>query len=169
MSERSERELRRQLKNEIHAHRCTRDELDRVWRLVPTNYISLMGVYPPLRKLLSVLVDAADLQDPARGAPIEDTMRTEFVHTGEQASSSSTEAGVMTHRRHRAAVEEITKQIDRLADSLSNLVPGPGWEYDPPSSRCENCDRPIAQPTRGRPRKWCSERCRRLMTEKTIS
>lgn len=132
--------LNKELKREKKAHDQTRkelqQELERVWRLVPSHYISLMGVYPPLRKLLHVLTEAADLQDPSRGAPIEDTMRTQFVHTGDRASSSSTEAGVLTHRQHRAAVEEITKQLEWLTDKVSKLIPGPEWEYVLPERVC---------------------------------
>ena len=119
----SKHSLAKDLEREKKAHDKTRtelqQELQRVWRLVPAHYISLMGVYPPLRSLLHILAEAADLQDPSRGAPVEDTMRTQFVHTGDQASSSSTEAGVLTHRSQRAAVAEITKQLRWLTHKLS--------------------------------------------------
>lgn len=157
-------DLYRQLNNEKTAHAATRNELQaeiqRVWRLVPSHYVSLMGVYPAMRKLLHVLAEAADLQDPSRGAPVEDTMRTQFVHVGDNASTSATEAGEYTHRRQRAVVEEMTKQLEWLTHKLSKLIPGTETEYDPPQGECPECGRLIFQNDVGRNRIFCSTKCR---------
>ena len=161
--------LKGELNRERQAHSRTRAELqqevDRVWRLVPSHYINLMGVYPPLRKMLHVLAEAADRQDPSRSAPIEDTMRTEFVSVGENASTSSTEAGVLTHHRARRNVKNLRDRIDHLQkrwnDELADTayhhgqaVDASEWEYTPPT-RCESCRTPVSRPHTGRPRKFC--------------
>jgi hypothetical protein len=163
--------LHKQLKDEKKAHARTRTELQaeiaRTWRLVPSHYINLMGVYPPLRRLLHVLAEAADLQDPSRGAPIEDTMRTQFVHVGENASTSQTEAGVLSHRRSRAAVEEIRKQLDYFTHRVSKLIPGAEYEYNPPAGECEcGCGRLVFQSEQGRARRFYSAACRKRAERK---
>lgn len=158
------RELSRQLKNEKTAHSVTRNELkrevERVWRLVPTHYITLMGVYPPLRKLLHVLAEAADLQDPSRGAPVEDTMRTQFVPDGENASTSSTERGVLTHARVRAHVRMFNKELEAKAHYWAQTIGASEWEYQPPDGRCEECGNHLVQTSTGRRRQYCSDTCR---------
>lgn len=143
------RELSRQLKNEKREHSETRRmlqrEIERVWRLVPSHYITLMGVYPPLRKLFHVLAEAADLQDPSRGAPIEDVMRTQFVHVGDNASTSHTEAAVSSHARVRHNTQIIrtemeslrkyfTKLLEDKARTLARLVGSEEWEYELPDA-----------------------------------
>lgn len=118
-------ELQNQLASEQTKHAKTRNELQqeiaRIWRLVPGYYINLMGVYPPLRRLLHVLAEAADLQDPSRGAPVEDTMRTQFVHTGENASASMTESAA-EHSYYRTRVRGFSKDLRVLADDVQGYV-----------------------------------------------
>lgn len=162
-SEPTARSLSRDLKREQDAHKRTRrelqEEIERVWRLVPSHYINLMGVYPPLRKLLHVLAEAADLQDPSRGAPVEDTMRTQFVHTGERASTSMTESASQ-HGYYRQRVRDFSKDLRIVADAirsdidtkLGDLASRAGgslglseWEYELP-------DRPVCW------RKGCAKR-----------
>jgi len=158
------RSLQTQLRDEKTAHAVTRNnlqaEIARIWRLDPGHYIPLMGAYPPLRKLLHVLAEAADLQDPSRGAPIEDTMRTQFVHVGEHASTSATEAAVSTHRHQRAVVAEMLKELDWMTHKLSKLIPGTDTEYHPPDGECPECGRFIFQSEVGRNKTYCSARCR---------
>lgn len=155
------RDLSRRLREEKTSHAKTRNELqlknERTWRLVPSHYINLMGVYPPLRKLFAVLTDAAWLQDPTRGAPGEDTMRTEVTEL------TPTERGVLSHRKHRANVAELNRQLNQLHKDLayrvhrmSQIIPGAEWSYDLPTS-CESCGGYVAQPDTGRPRKYCME------------
>jgi hypothetical protein len=169
-SERRIRQLSDQLESEKVAHARTRNELqsviDRTWRLVPSHYIALMGVYPPLRRLLTVLGEAADLQDPSRGAAIEDTMRVDFVHSGEQASSSHPEHALTTHRRHRQTVETLRSELDWFTHKVSKLIPGSPTEYNPPSGECEDCGRPLYQSDTGRPRKTCGSTCRKRASRK---
>jgi hypothetical protein len=139
--------LQKQLRDERAAHARTRTELQqeltRVWRLVPGGFIELMGVYPPLRKLLHILGEAADLQDPSRGAPIEDTARTEYVAVGNNASTSQTERGVLTHARARSHVKLMGREIEALRNRITdlvaektndfaNLTSASEWEYDLP-------------------------------------
>lgn len=162
--EKTARRLNERLEEEKTAHAKTRNELrvtiERVWRLVPQHYINLMGVYPALRRLLHVLAEAADLQDPTRGAAIEDTMRTEVTEL------TPTERGVISHHRQRANVRTLQKDIDKLANRIhrilddrthhmGSLIPGSEWEYDPPDGECEECGNPVMQPAKGRPRKYC--------------
>ena len=145
-------QLRRRLeKAELEVAR-TRNELQAEvtkWqRLARPKILDLMGVYPPLRKLLNVLAEAADLQDPSSGSPIEDTMRTEYVAVGDRASTSSTERGVLTHARARHNVRVINTELEhlqsdfntRLEDKthwLAKLVGGEEWEYEmPPRPVC---------------------------------
>jgi hypothetical protein len=157
------RELSRQLEAEKRDHARTRNELQaeitRWQRLARPNILDLMGVYPPLRKLLNVLAEAADLQDPSRGSPIEDTMRTEYVAVGDRASTSSTERGVLTHARARHNVRVISGELEHLRSDfnarlddkthwLAKLVGGEEWEYPLP-------DKPICH------RKDCSHRGRK--------
>ena len=158
--------LQEQIRLEKTAHAATRNELQaeisRVWRLVPTHYISLMGAYPPLRKLLHLLAEAAELQDPSRGAPVEDTMRTQFVHVGDNASTSTTEAGVLTHRRQRAVVEQMIGELEWMVHKLSKLIPGTEAEYNPPDGVCEcGCGRLVFQDDKGRSRRFYSATCRK--------
>ena len=152
-------ELTRRLHNEQTAHTITRNqlqqELTRVWRLVPSHYINLMGVYPPLRRLLHVLAEAADLQDPSRGAPVEDTMRTEFIPTGENASTSTTERGVLTHARHRSHVTQIIRDLEDRAHRYAQWIDADQYEYTPPDDECQSCGARLPQPSNGRPRKYC--------------
>jgi hypothetical protein len=142
--ERKAEELARDLHNERRSNAVLKQELDRVWRLVPGGFIDLMGVYPPLRKLLHVLAEAADLQDPSRGAPVEDTMRTEYISSGPRASTSQTERGVLMHHRARsnvrfmgAEMESLRRRFVELLDDktrdLANLISAEQWEYAPPS------------------------------------
>lgn len=109
--------------------------------------LELFGVYPALAKLIPVLFEAADLQDPSRSAPSEDTMRVGFVHSGENASSSHPELAYSSHHKHRANVRTLDKGLGRLADKFSNelrievhylakLIAGEEWSYEIP-------DRPI--------------------------
>jgi hypothetical protein len=140
-SEAKIRDLTRQLAEEQRKHARTRAELQqenaRIWRLVPAHYINLMGVYPPLRKLLHVLAEAADAQDPSRGAPTEDTMRTEYTDL------TPTERGVITHWRARSNVRFMRDELEilrkRFVDQLgaktahfANVTSATAWEYDPP-------------------------------------
>lgn len=165
------RELSRQLENEKRDHARTRNELQseisRVWRLVPSHYINLMGVYPALRKLLHVIAEAADLQDPSRGAPAEDTMRTQFVHTGDNASSSHAEQAYSTHRKHRADVAKMNQEIDWVTHRISKLLPGDPDEYNPPDGECEcGCGKLIFQNTEGRRRRFYNDACRQRALRK---
>jgi len=166
-------DLRRQLDNEQRAHAITRNELQReitrVWRLVPSHYINLMGVYPPLRRLLHVLGEAAALQDPARGAPIEDTMRTQYVAVGANASTSQTERGVLTHRRARADVAFISTKLDTLARDLANTVRATEWEYPVPDGVCRECGGGFVQVANGRRRVYCSDTCRQRASRKVTT
>lgn len=169
-SEKIALDLERQLTAEKLAHTLTintlHQQIARLWRLIPTHYINLMGVYPSMRKLLLVLSEAADLQDPSRSAPIEDTMRTEFVSVGENASTSSTERAVLTHRQHRATVVEMNRQLDWMAHKLSKMIPGVEDEYDPPSGNCPECGAFVFRSDTGRPRTYCSARCRQRAATK---
>ena len=164
------RDLGRQLAAEKTAHTRTRNELqatiERIWRLVPGHWISLMGVYPALRRLFHILAEAADLQDPAKGVDYENTMRTEYTPDGE--TMTQTERGVVTHKKHRSNVRQLNKELDRLANQIhkeleyrthrmGQLIPGSHWEYDPPEGQCEECGKPVVQPATGRKRKYCVE------------
>jgi hypothetical protein len=158
-----------QLRNEKTAHAATRNllqsEIDRVWRLVPSHYVNLMGVYPPLRLLLRILVEAADLQDPSKGAAYEDTMRTEYTPDGE--TLTQTERGVLTHRRHRATVVKMNDELDWLTHKLSKLIPGTEVEYHPPQGECEcGCGRLNYQNDTGRKRRFYSAKCRQRASRK---
>lgn len=163
-------DLHRRLEEEKTAHARTRNELqvriERIWRLVPSHYINLMGVYPALRRLIHVLAEAADLQDPTRGAAYEDTMRTEYTPDGE--TLTQTESGVVNQRKARSNVKTLNRELDRLQNDihrelefkthrLGSLVPGSHWSYDPPEGECEECGGPVVQPVKGRPRKYCRE------------
>jgi hypothetical protein len=132
--ERKLEDLNRQLAREKLAHAKTRQRLDR-WRWLATpRILDLMGVYPPLRKLLHVLAEAADLQDPSRGAPIEDTMRVGYIPDGENASTSSTELAVLTHRKHRADVRFIGRELDILRREFTNKLEAKTAEFAAVSS-----------------------------------
>lgn len=159
------RDLTRQLKAERAAHNRTRlelqQELDRVWRLVPRHYISLMGVYPSLRQLFHVIAEAAELQDPTNGAPTEDTARTQFVHVGEHASTSQTERAVTTHRQAREVVRRIDLHLNHFVHTFSQWIGAVVYEYNPPDGECLTCGGPLIQAGNGRPRLYCSDRCRR--------
>ena len=163
------RELSRQLNNEETAHTRTRNELqaeiERVWCLVPGHWINLMGAFPPLRQLLHVLAQAANLQDPSRGAPHEDVMRTEYTPDGE--TLTPTELGVVIHARDRAAVAEMVKQLKWFTHKLSKLIAGdPDIEYHPPEGACQECGRLLFQNDTGRPRRYCSAKCRQRASRK---
>lgn len=156
---------RTQLEAEKASHARTRRELqveiERVWRLVPSWKIHLMGAYPPLRKLLMVLGEAAELQDPSSGQPMSDTMRSEVTEY------SSTERAVLTHKKHRATVAEMNKQLEWLTDRLSRLIPGVSTEYNPPSGECEcGCGRLVFQTDTGRSRQFASAACRKRASRK---
>jgi hypothetical protein len=146
------RDLQRQLSKEKNEHARTRNhlqaEITRWQRLAgrPVRGISMLelfGVYPALRKLIHVLFEAAELQDPSRSAPSEDTARVSFVHSGENASSSHAELGYATHQVHRANVRALDKGLSRIANKFDNelrtevhylakLVAGEEWEYGIP-------------------------------------
>jgi hypothetical protein len=155
--------LRTDLTKERRDHARTRNELqaeiERIWRLVPGYKISLMGVYPPLRRLFHVLAEAADLQDPSRGAAYEDTMRTEYTPDGE--TLTQTERAVLTHRKHRADVTEMNKRLTHLADDLARLISASQSEYNPPDGECAECGRALFQTDTGRRKTYCSVKCRR--------
>lgn len=149
--------LHKQLKEEKTAHARTRNELQaeitRWQRLARPKILDLMGQYPPLKKLLNVLAEAADLQDPSRGSPIEDTMRVEFIPDGNNASTSSTERGVLTHQRARNNVRflnseleylrsKFTKDLEDRAHRMAQIVGTPEYEYELPTKpvcRREGC------------------------------
>lgn len=156
------RDLNRQLEAEKVAHAKTRNQLQAeiltVWRLVPTHYINLMGVYPSLRRLLRALGEAADLQDPTRGASTNDSVRN--------STMSPTELGVLTHRQHRANVNTINTELDWFTHKVTNLVPGPDTQYHPPDSTCLECGEPVLRNGNGRPREYCSQRCRQKAATK---
>jgi hypothetical protein len=134
--------LRRDLKKRDHQIALLQQENHRLWALVPKGYINLMGVYPPLRKLLHVLAEAADAQDPTRGAPTEDTMRTEVTEL------TPVERGVLSHWRARNNVRFISKELDilardftkKLADKtahFASVTSATEWEYElPPPPVC---------------------------------
>ena len=167
-SDRRIAELSRQLANEQNAHAKTRNQLQaevhRWQRLCSPQIFDLMGTYPPLRRLLVVLAEAADAQDPSRGAPIEDTARTNFVNVGNHASTSQTEAAVLTHARARSSVrtigreldllvERITKDLERTTHTVGTLVTGSDGAYEMP-------DAPVCHrkgcPARGRQQSYRS-------------
>jgi hypothetical protein len=139
--------LRSELKKRDHHIAVLQQENHRLWALVPKGYINLMGVYPPLRKLLHVLAEAADAQDPTRGAPSEDTIRTEVTEL------TPTERGVLSHWRARNNVRFISKELDilqrRFTEQLAaktahfaSVTSATEWEYDPPKPpmcRLEGC------------------------------
>lgn len=163
------RDLGRQLSAEKTAHARTRNELqatiERIWRLVPGYWINLMGVYPSLRRLVHILAEAADLQDPARGAAYEDTMRTEYTPDGE--TLTQTERGVIHHQRARDNVRQLEKGLIRLNKELEyhthrmgGMIPGSHWEYEPPEGKCEVCGELIVQSDTGRARRYCGDTCR---------
>jgi uncharacterized coiled-coil protein SlyX len=144
-SESKIRELNRQLAETKTELARTRNELQqeitRWQRLVPSHYISLMGVYPPLRKLLHVLAEAADAQDPTRGAPVEDTMRTEVTEL------TPTERGVISHWKARSNVRFMRDELEilrkRFNEALeaktahfANVAGTTAWEYNPPRPVC---------------------------------
>jgi len=155
-SEAKIRELQRQLANKDVELARTRNQLQSEitrWQRLsgrPIRGISMLelfGVYPALRKLIHVLFEAADLQDPSRSAPSEDTMRVNFVHSGDNASSSHAELGYASHQKHRANVRTLDKGLARVAARfdkelrsevhyLAKLVAGEEWEYGIP-------DRPV--------------------------
>jgi hypothetical protein len=132
------REIARQHKDIL----LLQQEITRIWCLVPSHYINLMGVYPPLRKLLHVLAEAADAQDPTRGAPSEDTIRTEVTEL------TPTERGVLSHWRARNNVRFVNKELDilqrRFTEQLAaktahfaSVTSTTEWEYDlPPPPVC---------------------------------
>lgn len=174
--------LNKELQREREKHHRTRQELrtelERVWRLVPTHYISLMGVYPPLRKLLHVLAEAADLQDPTKGAAYEDTMRTEYTPDGE--TLTQTESGVIHHQAQRAHVVTLSKDLQYIHKKIRNLLDdkthdmahltrGEAWEYSPPDGKCEECKRLLFQSPTGRRKSFCSARCRQAASRKARS
>jgi hypothetical protein len=129
--------LRRELRRKKDDIALLQQEIHRLWALTPKSYINLMGVYPPLRKLLHVLAEAADAQDPSRGAPSEDTIRTEVTEL------TPTERGVLSHWRARNNVRFISKELDilqrRFTEQLAaktahfaSVTSTTEWEYDPP-------------------------------------
>lgn len=150
-TEKMARRLEREKAEHSQTRRLLQAEITRIWRLVPSHHVNLMGVYPPLRRLLHVLGEAADLQDPARGVPIGDTMRSQFVHVGANASTSHTEASVATHARARhntkvirdemeGLVRYFTKLLDDKAHSMARLVGSEEWEYpEPPKCQRTEC------------------------------
>jgi hypothetical protein len=153
--------LRHELGKQRRKNELLQQEIHRVWGLVPTHYINLMGVYPPLRKLLHVLAEAADAQDPTRGAPSEDTMRTEYVPDGE--TLTPTERGMFAHWQNRTNVRHgrtkleslITRILAAETSHLAGMVRATEWEYNPPAGHCLECNASIIQPPTGRPRKYC--------------
>lgn len=159
--------LHAQLKTEKADHARTRRELqaeiERVWRLVPSWKIHLMGAFPPLKKLLVVLGEAAELQDPSSGAPTSDTMRSEVTEL------TPTERAVLTHRQHRATVAEMNRQLDWFTHKMSKLIPGPELEYNPPSGECPECGRYIFQVGAGRERIFCSKPCRQKASRRNAT
>jgi hypothetical protein len=140
-------------------------ELERVWRLVPVNFVVLLHEMPSLKKLLLLVGEAIGLADPLRGAPIEDTMRTQFVHVGENASTSATEAGA-THNRDRANLYEIERRLRNVTDELGRLLKARETEYHPPHGRCEECGKLLFQNETGRPRIYCSDKCQKRAVRK---
>jgi hypothetical protein len=167
-SEAKIRELQRLLANEKTAHAVTRNQLQqeitRWQRLVPSHYISLMGVYPPLRKLLHVLAEAADAQDPMRGAPTEDTMRTDV------AELTPVERGVISHWRARSNVRfmqrelemlrrRINEQLEAKTAHFANVAGTTAWEYDPPLPVCWYKTKTFTCPMRGRQQSYGTEKC----------
>jgi len=139
--------LRSELKKKNQHIAVLQQENHRLWALVPKGYINLMGVYPPLRKLLHVLAEAADAQDPTRGAPTEDTMRTEYVSNGPNASNSPTERGWLTHERARSNVRFMHDELDILQRKFvkdlaaktahfASVTSATEWEYQPPLPVC---------------------------------
>ncbi len=158
------RDLQRQLNKEkagrSEDRRLFQAEIERIWRLVPGYWINLMGAFPPLRKLLHILAEAADLQDPSKGAPYEDTMRTEYTPDGE--TLTQTERGVLTHRKHRADVSKMVSELEWFTHKISKLIPGQdrGIQYHPPEGECEECGRLLFQSDTGNKRSYCSTKCR---------
>jgi hypothetical protein len=134
--------LHRQLAEEKRKHAQTRQELQRVitrqQAIIPPRLRDLMGQYPALRRLLAVLVEASDLSDPSKGAPMSDVMRVGH-------GTSSTERAVEDFRKARAAVRHLDremagfsrrwkKKLDaELEDrtySWASLVGASEWEYE---------------------------------------
>jgi hypothetical protein len=147
-------------------------ELERVWRLVPGYKLNLMVFYPALRRLFAILAEAADLTDPARGAPLEDTMRTEYTPDGE--TLTPTERAVFTHWRHRSDVVEANRRLqqdadkllNQMTDELSRLIPGAEIVYNPPDGECAECGRMLFQNDTGRKREYCGAKCRQRASRK---
>lgn len=163
--EKAAEDLHRRLEDEKTAHARTRNELQREvsrWqRLASPKILDLMGTYQPLRKLLHVLAEAAELQDPLRGAPTEDTMRTEVTEL------TQTERSVLTYSRHRQNVRLFGKELEHLredferkladkAHRFAQTVGATEWQY-PEVSKCADCGAYVFQPPTGRPRKYCEE------------
>ena len=139
--ERQLRDANRQLARERDAHQKTRTELQaeiQRWQwLASPRIFELMAVYPSLKKLLSVLAEAAELQDPAKGAPTSDTMRTEVTQL------TSVEQAVLSHKRHRQNVRIISGELEHLRKKfneqleykshwMAQLIGGSEWEYQIP-------------------------------------
>jgi hypothetical protein len=134
--------LHRQLSDEKRKHATTRQELQRVIRrqmaLTTPGLRDLMGTFPALRRLLAVLVEAAELQDPSRGAPMSDVMR---VGHGD----SSVEKALESYRKARANVRHLDKEMGKFAKrwydkmdaeledrtyNWASLVGASQWEYE---------------------------------------
>jgi len=114
------RHLQRELEAEKLAHTRTRNELQqeiRRWQwLTRPKLLELLATYPGLQKLLDTLAEAAGLQDPLRGAPSEDTMRTETTEL------TPTERAVLSHRKHRSNVRLLDTDIQYLQRKINELV-----------------------------------------------
>jgi hypothetical protein len=140
-SDRTIESLQRQLSDEKRKHAQTRQELQRVIQrqqaILPPRLRDLFGTYPALRRLLAVLIEASELADPSRGAPLSDTMRVGH-------GSSSVERAVESYRKARANVrhidsgmgkfakrwDKLNRELEDRTDSWAALAGATQWEFE---------------------------------------
>lgn len=102
----------------IEAERTHREalmrELERVRQLTPTEIRSLFAVYPPLRRLIWILADAADLQDPLTGRAIDGSSPLVKTKGGNSRDEgASTRSDRMRVRRWITRLEGITRSFEQ--------------------------------------------------------
>ena len=109
---------RQQVEAERQHREAVTKELERARSMMSVEIRSLMGQYPPLRRLLAILTEAAALQDPQKGRAIDGAsplVRAKGSVPGDEGAAT---------RQHRMRVRRWIRRLEGITRDFEQEIGG---------------------------------------------